>query len=71
MSTFIQGFLSAAGQCQEAKDAPNFCSGMVSIMVFTLIFQLKLTAHKLDKGFVVGEYFCTGTFECWWALSSG
>ena len=54
-----------------AKDGPNFCSGWVSMVVFTLIFPLKVPADRLDKGFVIGEYFATGTFECCGAMSSG
>ena len=54
--------MSVVGQCQVAKDAPNFCSGWVSLMVFTLIFPLKVLAHRLDKGLVIGEYFGTGYF---------
>ena len=64
MIIFIRGLLSVAGQWQVAKDAPNFCSGLVSMMVFSLIIPLKVLARRLDKGFVNGEYFCTGTFEC-------
>ena len=71
MSIFVQGLLSVAGQCQVAKDAPNFCSGWDSMMVFTLIFPLKVPVHRLDKGFVIGEYFDKGTFECSGAMSSG
>ena len=67
----VRGLLSVGGQCQVAKDAPNFCSGWVSMMVFTLIFPLKVLAHRLDKGFVIGEYFGTGTFECCEAMPSG
>ena len=52
------------GQCQVAEDDSNFCSGWVSMMVFTLIFLLKVQTHRLDKGFVKGEYFGKGTFEC-------
>ena len=63
--------MSVAGQCQVAMDAPNFCSGWVSMMVFSLIFPLKVPAHRLDKGFVIGEYFGTGTFECCGAMPSG
>ena len=59
------------GQCQVAEDDSNFCSGWVSMMVFNLIFLLKLLAHRLDKGFVIGEYFGTGNFECWWAIPNG
>ena len=51
---FGTGILSVAGECQVAKDAPNFCSGWVSMMVFSLIFPLKVLAHRLDKGFVIG-----------------
>ena len=54
-----------------AKNASNFCSGWVSMMVFTLIFPLKVLAHGIDKGFVIGEYFGTGTFECCGAMPSG
>ena len=54
-----------------AKDAPNFCSGWVSMVVFTLIFPLKVPAHRLDKEFVIGEYFATGTFKCCRAMPSG
>ena len=71
MDILVQGLLSVGGQCQVAKDAPNFCSGWVSIMVFSLIFPFKVLAHRLDKGFVIDEYFDTGTFECWWSMSSG
>ena len=59
------------GQCQVAEDAPNFYSGWVSMMVFTLIFPLKVLAHRLDKGFVIGENFGIGTFECCGAMPSG
>ena len=41
------------------------------MMVFTLIFPLKVMAHRLDKGFVIGEYFGTGTFECYGAMPIG
>ena len=71
MDILVRGLLSVVGQCQVAKDAPNFCSGWVSMMVFTLIFPLKVLAHRLDKGFVIGEYFGTGTFECCGAMPSG
>ena len=54
-----------------AEDAPNFCSGWVSMMVFSMIFPLKVLAHRLDKGFVIGEYFRTGTFECFRAMPRG
>ena len=68
---FCMGLLSFDGQCQLAEDAPNFCSGLVSMMVFTLIFLLKVLAHRLDKGFVIGKYFRKGTFECCCAMPSG
>ena len=71
MSIFIQGLLTVGEQCQVAEDAPNFCSGWVTMMVFILIFPLNVPAHRLDKGFFIGEYFGTGTFECWWAMPSG
>ena len=65
MSIFVRGLLSVGGQCQVAEDASNFCSGWVSMMVFSLIFSLKVPVHLLDKGFFIGEYFHTGYFECW------
>ena len=70
VSILVRVLLSFAGQCQVAKDAQKFCSGWVSILVFTLIFPLKVLAHRLDKGFIIGEYFGKGTFECWWAMPS-
>ena len=54
-----------------AKDALNFCSILVSVSVFTLIIPLKVLPPKLDKEFVIGGYFGTGTFPCWWAMPSG
>ena len=71
MDILVRGLLSVAGQCQVAKDAPNFCSGWVPMTVFSLILASKVPAPKLDKGFVIGKYFGTGTFECWWAMPSG
>ena len=71
MSILVRVLLSFARQCQVAKDAQKFCSGWVSILVFTLIFPLKVLAHRLDKGFVIGEYFGMGTFECYGAILSG
>ena len=71
MSILVGGLLSVAGQCQVAKDGPNFCSGWVSMVVFTLIFPLKVTAHRLDKRFVIGEYFVMGTFKCCGAMPKG
>ena len=32
---------------------------------------LKVPAHRREKGFVIGEYFRTGTFECCGAMPSG
>ena len=54
-----------------AKDAPNFCSEWVSVSVFTLIVPLKVPPPKFDKGFVIGGYFGTGTFECCGAMPKG
>ena len=71
MSILIRGLSSVGGQCQVAEDAPNFCSGWVSMMVFTLIIPLKVPAHRLDKGFVIGEYFRTGTYDYCGAMPSG
>ena len=71
MNIFVQGLLSVGGQCQVGKDAPNFYSEWVSVSVFTLIVPLKVPLPKLDKEFVIGGYFGTGTFECWWAMPSG
>ena len=71
MDILVRGLLSVGGQYQVAKDAPNFCSELVTVCVSTLIVPLKVLALKLDKGFVIGGYFGTGTFECWWALPSG
>ena len=71
MSILVRGHLSVAGQCQVAKDAPNFCSGWVSMMVFTFIFPLKVLAYRLDKVFVIGEHFGMGTFDCCGAMPSG
>ena len=71
MSILVRGLLSVSGQCKLDKDAPNFCSGWSSMMVFTLIFPLKVPAHRLDKGFFIDEYFGTGTFECCRAMPSG
>ena len=71
MSILVRGLFSVAGQCQVAKEAPNFCSGWVSMVVFKLIFPLKVLAHRLEKGFVIGEYFGTGTFECFGAMQIG
>ena len=51
-----------------AKDASNFCSEWVSVSFFTLIVLLKVMPPKLDKGFVIGAYFGTGTFKCWGAM---
>ena len=67
----VWGLLSVDGQCQVAKDAPNFSSEWVSVSVFTLIVPLKVPAPKLVKGFVIGGYFGTGIFECWWAMPNG
>ena len=64
MDILVRGLLSIGWQCQVAKDAPNFCSEWVSVSVFTLIVPLKEPAPKFDKGFVIGGYFGTGTFEC-------
>ena len=38
--------------------------------VFALIVPLKVRPPKPDKGFVIGGYLGTGTFECWWAMPS-
>ena len=71
MDILVQGLLSVGGQCQVAKDAPNFCSEWVSVSVFTLIVPLKVEPPKFDKGFFIGGYFGMGTFECCWAMPSG
>ena len=71
MSILVRGLLSVDGQCRVAEDALNFCSGLVLMMVFTLIFLLKVPAHRLDKGFVIRKYFGTGTFECFRAMPIG
>ena len=71
MDILVRGLLSVGGQCQVAKDSPNFCFEWVLVSVFTLIVPLKVLAPKFDKGFVIGGYFGTGTFECWWAMPSG
>ena len=39
--------------------------------VFSFILAWKVPAPKLDKGFAIGKYFGTGTFECWWAMLMG
>merc|ERR1712083_13386 len=70
-SILVRGLLSVDGQCQVANDAPNFCSGWVPMTVFSLILASKVPAPKLDKGFAIGKYFGTETFECWWAMASG
>ena len=46
MDILVQGLLSVGGQCQVAKDAPNFCSEWVSVSVFTLIVPLKVLPPK-------------------------
>ena len=71
MDILVQGLLSVGGQCQVAKDALNLSSEWVTVSVFTLIVPLKVLPLKLDKGFVVGGYFGTWTFECWWAMQRG
>ena len=71
MNIIVQGLLSVGGQCQVGKDATNFCSEWVSVSVFTLIVPLKVPPPKLEKGFVIGGYFGTGTFECWGAMPIG
>ena len=62
MNILVQGLLSVGGQCQVAKDAPNFCSQWVSVSVLSLIVPLKVLPPKLDKGFVIGGYLGTETF---------
>ena len=71
MDILVQGLLSVGGQCQVAKDALNFSSEWVSVSVFTLIVPSKVPPPKFDKGFVIGGYFGTETFEYWWAMPSG
>ena len=71
MDILVQGLLSVGGQCQVANDAPNFCFEWVPMTVFSLILALKVLPPKLDKGFVIGKYFGTGTFECCGAMPSG
>ena len=71
MDILVRGLLSVGGQCQVAKDAPNFSSEWVSVSVFTWIVPLKVPPPKLEKGFVIGGYFGIGTFECWWAMPGG
>ena len=70
MDIFVEGLLSVDGQCQVAKDAPNFCPEWVSFSVFTLI-PLERTSFQILQGFVIGGYFGTGSFECCWAMPSG
>ena len=71
MNIIVQGLLSIGGQCQVGKDAPNLYSEWVSVSVFTLIVPLKVPPPKFDKGFVIGGYFGTGTFECCGAMLMG
>ena len=71
MDILVRRLLSIGGQCQVAKDASIFCFEWVSVSVFSLIVPLKVPPPKLDKGFVIGGYFGTETFECWWAMPSG
>ena len=51
--------------------ALNFSSEWVSVSVFTLIVPSKVPPPKFDKGFVIGGYFGTETFEYWWAMPIG
>ena len=71
MDILVRGLLSVSGQCQVAKEPPNFCFQWVSVSVFTLIVPLKVPPLKIDKGFAIGGYFGTETFEYWWAMPSG
>ena len=71
MSILVGRLLSVAGQSQFAKDAQNFYSGWVLMVVFTFISPLKVPAHRIDKRFFIGEYFGKGTFECCGAMPSG
>ena len=71
MDILVQGLLSVGEQCQVANDASNFCSQWVSVSVLSLIVLWKVPPPKLDKGFIIVEYFGTGTFEYWWAMPSG
>ena len=64
MDILVRGLLSFGGQCQVAKDSLIFCFEWVLVSVFTLIVPLKVLAPKFDKGFFIGKYFGTGTFEC-------
>ena len=70
MNILVQGLLIVGGQCHVAKDASNLCSEWGSVSVFSLIVPLKVQPPKLDKKFVIGGYFGTETFECWWAMPS-
>ena len=36
--------------------------GLANVRALSPIFQV--SAHRLDKRFVIGKYFGTGTFEC-------
>ena len=71
MDILVRGLLSVGWQCQVAKDALNFSFEWVSVSVLTLIVPLKEPAPKFDKGFVIGGYFGTGTFECCGAMLMG
>ena len=71
MDILVLGLLSVGGQCQVANDAPNFCSGWVPMTVLSLILASKVPPPKFDRGFVIGKYFGTGTFECCGAMPSG
>ena len=71
MDILVWGLLSVGGQCQVAKDASNFCSQWVSVSVLALIVPVKVPLPKLDKGFVIGGYFGSGTFECCGAMLMG
>ena len=71
MNILVKGLLSVGRQCQVAKDASNLCSEWVSVSFFSMIVPLKVPPPKLDKGFVIGGYFGTGTFECCGAMLMG
>ena len=71
MDLLVWRLLSVHGPCHVAKDAPNFSSEWVTVCVSTLIVPLKVPPPKLDKEFVIGGYFGTGTFDCWRVMPSG
>ena len=71
MDILVRELFSIGRLCQVAKDTPNFCSKWVSVSVFTLIVPLKVPPPKFDKGFVIGGYIGTGTFECCGAMLMG